>query len=463
MFDWEDLDEDEPAGGTSLPDKKQVDEDVPAKLEIPEPMAEPMAVADIQNSSLQPVPERQADHCEPPAAEPMVEPVSECTAKTETQSKACVEQDRATASGDFRQLPPAALTELYSQFAEKKQQTAVPQQVSDQAAISQQVIYREEAAYSVEELASEPRDENAKQHPPERRDTEAVDASEGLLRRLSHKLGGPIFQLVTKCIGLIYQFVTLLFYQWALFFHAYDVIDLHKLPPDAGGLIVVIHSSHNADILTLVSMIYTKTGRAPSMLLYGRLSQFLPFLKILGFAFSSAEVAVEVLRKGSLTVIAPGGVAEALRGHENAYSLHPNWEACTSYARMAKEAGVKIYPCFTQNADEMRFNPFFWLANKFWLGKIYDVLSNVPVLGLVAKFKAMQLWFPTCWTAGLPVPVKLTTYFGEPVETDGLSEEQIAKATKAAMASLVNQYQPHGHAYLPGLRSRLAVPAKKSL
>ena len=109
----------------------------------------------------------------------------------------------------------------------------------------------------------------------------------------------------------------------------------------------------------------------------------------------------------------------------------------------------------------MRFNPLFWLANLFRLGKLKDVVGKaVPIVTVILSW----MWVPTSFVA-IPIPVKVTYIFGDPIETEGKSVDDIAAETKASLQKLIDDNQPQGHAYLPGLKARFSssspVAAKK--
>lgn len=260
--------------------------------------------------------------------------------------------------------------------------------------------------------------------------------------------------------GLVYRLITLLYYHVARFFHAYETVGIEKLPPKGeGALLVTMHTTHNVDIFTCATMVSAVSGRAPRGLIHRRVYQFHPWVKHVGMVPGNRSTAVDFLRQGLFAACMPGGGEEAMVGHENAYTLGKRWEDRRGYAHVAKEAGVKIYPCFTRNCEEMRFNPFFWLANRLNVGKAYDSLVTVPVLGEIIKQIAMPLWFTMSWWA-VPVPVKVTTFIGDPIDTQDLSPDEIAITTHKALQKLIDEKQPHGHSYRHGLTARFKPPTK---
>jgi hypothetical protein len=193
--------------------------------------------------------------------------------------------------------------------------------------------------------------------------------------------------------------------------------------------------------------------------MHRRVYQFNPWLKHVGMVPGNRSTAVSFLQQGFLAACLPGGGEEAMVGHENAYLLGKRWEDRRGYAHVAKEATVKIYPLFTQNVEEMRFNPFFWAGNLLHVGQAYDALVTVPSVGVIVKQFALVIWFLLSWLA-VPVPVKLTTFIGEPIETQDLSADEIAVATHTALQKLIDEKQPHGHSYRHGLQDRFSQCSK---
>jgi len=257
---------------------------------------------------------------------------------------------------------------------------------------------------------------------------------------------------------LFYRIVTLFSYHWARFFHRYEIKGLDKLPREGegqGALFVSMHTTHNQDIPMMMTGLYAKTGRALRALIHRQVYRLNPYAKYVGAVPGNRATAVQLLQQGFFAACLPGGSEEAMTGHENAYRLHARWGDRRGYAHVAKDAGVKIYPVFTENVEEMRFNPIFWLANKYKVGKVFDSIVSIPMIGWVVKQLGMLIWFVLA-PLSIPMPVKLTTIIGDPIETEGYSVDEIAVSTHSALQNLIDSRQPHGHAYRPGLESRLA-------
>uniref|UniRef100_A0A6J0VD87 DGAT1/2-independent enzyme synthesizing storage lipids-like n=1 Tax=Pogona vitticeps TaxID=103695 RepID=A0A6J0VD87_9SAUR len=131
----------------------------------------------------------------------------------------------------------------------------------------------------------------------------------------------------------------------------------------------------------------------------------------------SKDECVEMLKKGYLLGISPGGAREALFSDEH-YNLL--WCKRKGFAQVALEAKVPIIPMFTQNIQEVcrgagRKGLFRWLYEK-------TRFTCIPIYGYF--------------------PVKLRTYLGEPIPYDpNITAEKLAEKTKVAIENLRDQYQ----------------------
>merc|ERR1712187_249818 len=99
---------------------------------------------------------------------------------------------------------------------------------------------------------------------------------------------------------------------------------------------------------------------------------------------------------------------------------------------------------------------------KLNISKPFNSLVKLPVLGNIVKnVFGLGIWFHLSFMT-VPVPVKVTTFIGDPIETKVMSVDEIAVATRDALQKPIDEKQPHGHAYLPGLKDRIAVIKKSN-
>lgn len=126
------------------------------------------------------------------------------------------------------------------------------------------------------------------------------------------------------------------------------------------------------------------------------------------------STCVEVLKKGDLLSIAPGGVREAQFG-DNRYQLI--WGSRIGFAKVALEAKVPIIPVFTVNLREA--------FRSLGLGQsvfrtIYDK-TRLPLVPIYGGF-----------------PVKLKTIVGKPIPYDpSLSPQELADKVSGQYWQLV--------------------------
>ncbi|XP_077789137.1 DGAT1/2-independent enzyme synthesizing storage lipids-like isoform X1 [Podarcis muralis] len=175
--------------------------------------------------------------------------------------------------------------------------------------------------------------------------------------------------------------------------HGYEVIGLEHLPKGP-GIVIFHHSIWLCGYCFFVCKAYEEKGR----LCHSVIDHFLyklpgpkMFCDVLFLRDFKKSECVEILKKGHLLGVAPGGGREA--NFSNDYSLI--WGNHTGFARLALEAKVPIIPIFTQN-DSEAFRTFGKIRLTRWVYEKTRCL--LPVYG--------------------GFPVKLRTYIGEPIPYD---------------------------------------------
>ncbi|XP_060099762.1 monoacylglycerol/Diacylglycerol O-acyltransferase-like [Heteronotia binoei] len=200
--------------------------------------------------------------------------------------------------------------------------------------------------------------------------------------------------------------------------HGYEVYGLENLP-EGPGLIIYYHGCLPTDYTFFVNKVYITTGRFCLSVIDNFLHN-LPgssvFQKIFG-VYRTREECVEMLKKGYLIGVAPGGLREQNYG-DNTYKLI--WGKRKGFAQVAIDAKVPIIPMFTQNIQEG-----------------YRTYGNIwPMRWLYERTRC--LFFPAYGF----IPVKLRTYIGEPIPYDpNITAEELAVKTKMAVEALRDRYQ----------------------
>ncbi|XP_070603869.1 DGAT1/2-independent enzyme synthesizing storage lipids-like [Erythrolamprus reginae] len=206
---------------------------------------------------------------------------------------------------------------------------------------------------------------------------------------------------------------------FAKIWHDHEVIGMENLP-EGPGLIVYYHGAAVIDYAFLVAKIYKETGRK----LYSVMHCFfylVPGIKlclgVIGGIEGKKTHCDDVLKRGNLLGIAPGGLREQNFSDEN-YNLE--WSTHRGFAQVALKNKVPIIPMFTENIREA-----YRTFGNSWLSKwLYNHLPFfvLPVYG--------------------GFPVKLRTYIGEPIPYDpNITAKELAEKAKIAMENLRNKHQ----------------------
>ncbi|XP_061454942.1 monoacylglycerol/Diacylglycerol O-acyltransferase-like isoform X2 [Rhineura floridana] len=141
------------------------------------------------------------------------------------------------------------------------------------------------------------------------------------------------------------------------------------------------------------------------------------FYKINGLTHDGRVECVEILKKGYLLGVLPGGSREALFSDEN-YSLL--WGSRKGFAHVARDAKVPIIPIFTKNLREG-----YRTLGKIWPFKWLYERTRWPIVPVYGGF-----------------PVKFCSYVGDPIPYDpNITVEELAEKTKTAIEDLRDKHQ----------------------
>ncbi|XP_032078837.1 transmembrane protein 68-like [Thamnophis elegans] len=201
--------------------------------------------------------------------------------------------------------------------------------------------------------------------------------------------------------------------------HGYEVIGMENLP-QGPGLIVYYHGAVVFDYIMLIAKVYAKTGRTIQSVVHC-FFYLIPGIKlcldIVGCIEGKQTFCADVLNRGYLLGIAPGGLREQNFSNEN-YNLE--WSTRTGFAKVALKNKVPIIPMFTENLREAYRTVGNTSLSK-WLYEHFRFLC-LPIYG--------------------GFPVKLRTYIGEPIPYDpNLTAKELAEKTKIAIENLRDRHQ----------------------
>ncbi|XP_015785727.1 transmembrane protein 68 [Tetranychus urticae] len=204
-------------------------------------------------------------------------------------------------------------------------------------------------------------------------------------------------------------------------YHGYEVKGLDNIPDSGPALIVYYHGALPLDYYYLLSKTYLHKNR----LIKAVGDKFLfsiPGWKLMMEVFhvfpGTLKTCTQVLQRGDLLSIAPGGVREAQFG-DNRYKLI--WGNRIGFAKVAIASKAPIVPVFTVNLREAFRSVSF---GQSWFERVYDK-TRLPIVPIYGGF-----------------PVKMTTFIGEPIPyKPNRTPEELAALTAEAIEKLIQENQ----------------------
>jgi 1-acyl-sn-glycerol-3-phosphate acyltransferase len=177
------------------------------------------------------------------------------------------------------------------------------------------------------------------------------------------------------------------------------------IPKGRGALLVANHGLNGWDGLVLGALLWREIGRLPFWLgernlwripLVGR------FLDMVDAVPGEPGAAADILRRGELVVVYPGGVHDSFKLWTDRHRL--KWGLRAGFARVAMMAGVPIIPVAALGVDDM----YTIIAREPWLGRKFggDARYDLPIaLGR--------------WGTLVPRPVQVTVRALPPISAEG--------------------------------------------
>jgi len=194
--------------------------------------------------------------------------------------------------------------------------------------------------------------------------------------------------------------MTWLFDSLKKYFH-YEVRGLERIPATKPALLVMNHGLLVVDAVLLGLEAWRRNGRVVRFLGAHFLFQ-VPLLRKLfrtaGVVDGNPLTADELVERGDLVGVMPGGVPEACRPSSERYQLR--WGERTGFIALALRHQIPIIPAFCIGNDDL-----------------YHVFSDGRSTREALGLRGFQL--PLFMGLGpLPLPAKLTHYIGEPIVFD---------------------------------------------
>lgn len=217
--------------------------------------------------------------------------------------------------------------------------------------------------------------------------------------------------------------------------------DVAHVPAQGPVLLVGNHALLGIDAWALLPELYHATGRLPRPLglrslfdnpVLGRV------LRELGGERGERGCAVELLERGELVIVYPGGSRDSLKGRSERYTL--KWGERVGFAHVALESGATVIPVAGIGPDEC-----------------VPVVSDrglIPVPGMGGQGARVPLFVP------IVRRVPFDFHFGEPLTPPRLSPQAPAAAREAAAQDFAAQVRAATEATIArGLAQRVEAPS----
>lgn len=199
---------------------------------------------------------------------------------------------------------------------------------------------------------------------------------------------------------------------------------LEYIPRDGAALLVVNHGLNGHDGVLLGALLQREVGRLPFWLGERNLWRIPGFARLARFVDAvpgERGRAVEILRRGELVVVYPGGIHDSFKLSSQRAKLQ--WGRRAGFARVAMAAGVPIVPLAAHGVDDM----FTVVAREPWVGRalLGDRRYDLPI----AYGR---------WGTLVPRPVTVTVRALPPIPTAGDPEspadvERVREAVHGAL------------------------------
>jgi hypothetical protein len=225
-------------------------------------------------------------------------------------------------------------------------------------------------------------------------------------------------------------------------YHRYEVSGIERLERPGSALIVGYHGRPIAhDLCMLTVTLHERLGYLPHAVVHGAADKQALTRWVtdgLGFVTGDGEAMARVIARGEHVIVTPGGIREGCRSFRHRYRV--DWGERTGYVRLALRHRLPIIPVAGIGIDDA----FIGLNDGYALGKRLGAPARLPVW--------LGLGLGGIWPLSLPLPVKMRTVIGEPIDlrADGDVDPRDEAALRRLHARVVGAVQ----ALLDGERKR---------
>ena len=194
-------------------------------------------------------------------------------------------------------------------------------------------------------------------------------------------------------------------------YHRYEALGFEHIPKQGPALVVFHHSLATYDSFLLGVFILDRLGRRFQGLadnLVFRTPGLGHLFTEMGFVPGTREKTIEMLQRGEIIGLAPGGMREGLRGRRRKYRI--DWRGRFGFVWTSMLAGAPIILAACPRSDD-----------------IYDVYDNPITPWLYRRCHLPLPLFRGRWSTPIPRPVKLHHLISEPIYPP-VPPEQVERA-----------------------------------
>ena len=205
-------------------------------------------------------------------------------------------------------------------------------------------------------------------------------------------------------------------------YHRHEVHHIDRVPLEGPVLMAVNHSLATYDGILLAKEIIDH-GRVPSALgddLIFRTPRLRRWAREVGIVPASPRHGEELLGRGRLVFVAPGGMREALRPSDERYRIR--WDERKGFVRLALRTGAPIQLAACPDADRMY--------------RVYENrLTKLAYKHFKVPMPLLRGWGPTL----LPRPVQLVHVISELLQPEPLDEDRFEEQVDDWHATIVQR------------------------
>lgn len=191
-------------------------------------------------------------------------------------------------------------------------------------------------------------------------------------------------------------------------YHRYRVHGIEKLDGRRAMLLVAYHGRPIAHDQCMLSVsLYDRLGYMVHGVTHHavRTNRLMRWVTDgLGFVTQDGPEVAAAVAAGEHIAVQPGGTREGCRSFRHRYEL--DWGNRTGFIRMALRHRLPIVPIAAHGVDDC----YFGLNDGYRWGKRLGVPAGLPAW--------LGLGVGGLWPAALPLPVRITTVIGDPIELE---------------------------------------------